>query len=83
MYGGDYTRKKNLVDFGFRLPSAFDNRPLKFDEFEKKNEQVIFISATPGDYELSKTDGVFVEQVIRPTGLPDPEIEVKPVSTQV
>ena len=83
MYGGDYTRKKNLVDFGFRLPSAFDNRPLKFDEFEKKNKQVIFISATPGDYELSKTDGVFVEQVIRPTGLPDPEIEVKPVSTQV
>jgi len=83
MYGGDYTRKKNLVDFGFRLPSAFDNRPLKFDEFEKKNKQVIFISATPGDYELSKNDGVFVEQVIRPTGLPDPEIEVKPVSTQV
>lgn len=83
MYGGDYTRKKNLVDYGFRLPSAFDNRPLKFDEFEKKNKQVIFISATPGDYELSKTNGVFVEQVIRPTGLPDPEIEVKPVSTQV
>ena len=83
MYGGDYTRKKNLVDYGFRLPSAFDNRPLKFNEFENKNKQVIFISATPGDYELSKTDGVFVEQVIRPTGLPDPEIEVKPVSTQV
>ncbi|NQV18898.1 MAG: excinuclease ABC subunit UvrB [Armatimonadetes bacterium] len=83
MYGGDYTRKKNLVDFGFRLPSAFDNRPLKFHEFENKNKQVIFISATPGDYELSKSDGVFVEQVIRPTGLPDPEIEVKPVSTQV
>ncbi len=83
MYGGDYTRKKNLVDYGFRLPSAFDNRPLKFHEFEEKNKQVIFISATPGDYELSKTDGVFIEQVIRPTGLPDPEIEVKPVSTQV
>ena len=83
MYGGDYTRKKNLVDFGFRLPSAFDNRPLKFDEFENKINHVIFISATPAEYELSKTEGVFVEQVIRPTGLIDPEIEVKPVSTQV
>ncbi len=83
MYGGDYTRKKNLVDYGFRLPSAFDNRPLKFPEFEAKINRVIFISATPGDYELSKTNGVFVEQVIRPTGLVDPEIVIKPVSSQV
>ncbi len=83
MYGGDYTRKKNLVDYGFRLPSAFDNRPLKFHEFENKINQIIYISATPGDYELSKTDGVFIEQVIRPTGLLDPEIEIKPVSSQV
>ncbi|MCF7792962.1 MAG: excinuclease ABC subunit UvrB [Candidatus Cloacimonetes bacterium] len=83
MYGGDYTRKKNLVDFGFRLPSAFDNRPLKFHEFEAKQNQVIFVSATPADYELQKSDGVFVEQVIRPTGLLDPEIEVKPVQNQV
>ncbi len=83
MYGGDYTRKKNLVDYGFRLPSAFDNRPLKFHEFEKKINQVIFVSATPGPYELNKTSGVFVEQVIRPTGLLDPEIEIKPVDSQV
>ncbi|MBC8416482.1 MAG: excinuclease ABC subunit UvrB [Candidatus Cloacimonetes bacterium] len=83
MYGGDFTRKKNLVDYGFRLPSAFDNRPLKFHEFEKKINQIIYISATPGDYELSKTEGVFIEQVIRPTGLLDPEIEIKPVSSQV
>ena len=83
MYGGDYTRKKNLVDFGFRLPSAFDNRPLKFHEFEAKQNQVIFLSATPGNYELEKTEGVFVEQVIRPTGLLDPVIEIKPVTTQV
>ena len=83
MYGGDYTRKKNLVEYGFRLPSAFDNRPLKFDEFEKKVNQVIFLSATPSNYELSKTNGVFVEQVIRPTGLLDPEIELKPINTQV
>ena len=83
MYGGDYTRKKNLVDYGFRLPSAFDNRPLKFHEFEAKQNQVIFASATPADYELEKSAGVFVEQVIRPTGLLDPEIEVKPVESQV
>ena len=83
MYGGDFTRKKNLVDFGFRLPSAFDNRPLKFPEFEKKINQTMFISATPGNYELGKTDGVFTEQVIRPTGLLDPVIEIKPVGTQV
>jgi len=83
MYGGDYTRKKNLVDYGFRLPSAFDNRPLQFDEFEKKINQVIFLSATPANYELEKTDGVIVEQVIRPTGLTDPIIEIKPIDTQV
>lgn len=83
MYGGDYTRKKNLVDYGFRLPSAFDNRPLKFQEFEAKQNQVIFVSATPAEYELEKCQGVFVEQVIRPTGLLDPEIEVKPVQNQV
>ena len=83
MYGGDYTRKKNLVNYGFRLPSAFANRPLKFEEFEKKINQVIFISATPSNYEMEHTNGVFVEQVIRPTGLLDPEIEVRQVSTQV
>ncbi|MDP8204282.1 MAG: excinuclease ABC subunit UvrB [Candidatus Tenebribacter mawsonii] len=83
MFGGDYTRKKNLIDFGFRLPSAFDNRPLKFDEFENKINQVIFLSATPAAYELEKTDGVIVEQVIRPTGLIDPIIEIKPIDTQV
>ncbi|HPR18393.1 MAG TPA: excinuclease ABC subunit UvrB [Candidatus Cloacimonadota bacterium] len=83
MYGGDYTRKKNLVDYGFRLPSAFDNRPLKFPEFEAKQNRVIFVSATPADYELQKSEGIFVEQIIRPTGLLDPEIEVKPVNTQV
>jgi excinuclease ABC subunit B len=83
MYGGDYTRKKNLVEYGFRLPSAFDNRPLKFHEFEAKQNQVIYASATPADYELEKCQGVFVEQVIRPTGLLDPIIEVKPVESQV
>jgi excinuclease ABC subunit B len=83
MFGGDYTRKKNLIDYGFRLPSAFDNRPLKFEEFEKKINQVIFLSATPADYELEKTEGVIVEQVIRPTGLTDPIIEIKPIETQV
>lgn len=83
MYGGDYTRKKNLVEYGFRLPSAFDNRPLKFNEFEKKINQLVFVSATPSKYEMEKTDGVFVEQIIRPTGLLDPEIEIKPVDTQV
>jgi len=83
MYGGDYTRKKNLVEYGFRLPSAYDNRPLKFEEFENKIPQVIYVSATPGDYELEKTHGVFVEQVIRPTGLVDPEILVRPIATQV
>ncbi len=83
MYGGDLSRKKNLVEYGFRLPSAYDNRPLTFEEFEEHIKQIIFVSATPGEYELNKTDGVFVEQVIRPTGLPDPQIEVKPVASQV
>jgi len=83
MYAGDYSRKKNLVEYGFRLPSAFDNRPLRFEEFEQHMKQVIFVSATPGDWELSLTQGEIVEQVIRPTGLLDPEIEVKPASTQV
>ncbi|MBM4400170.1 MAG: excinuclease ABC subunit UvrB, partial [Candidatus Cloacimonetes bacterium] len=83
MYGGDYTRKKNLVEYGFRLPSAFDNRPLRFDEFEKYLQKVIFVSATPADYELSLTHGEIVEQIIRPTGLIDPEIEIKPIKYQV
>jgi excinuclease ABC subunit B len=83
MYGGDFTRKKNLVEYGFRLPSAYDNRPLKFEEFESHYPQVVFVSATPGDYELEKTKGVFVEQIIRPTGLVDPYIEVRPIATQV
>jgi len=83
MYGGDRSRKENLVEFGFRLPAAMDNRPLKFDEFEEIQNQVIFVSATPADYELQKTEGVFVEQVIRPTGLLDPEIEVRPSINQI
>ncbi len=83
MFGGDFTRKKNLVDYGFRLPSAYDNRPLRFNEFENHINQVIYVSATPGKFEMEKTEGVFVEQVIRPTGLLDPEIEIKPVATQV
>ncbi|MBN2829895.1 MAG: excinuclease ABC subunit UvrB [Candidatus Cloacimonetes bacterium] len=83
MYAGDYSRKRNLVDYGFRLPSAFDNRPLKFDEFERHLHQVIYMSATPGDYELEKTKGEIVEQVIRPTGLVDPMVEIRPVDTQV
>jgi len=83
MYGGDYTRKKNLVEYGFRLPSAFDNRPLRFDEFEHFLRCVIFVSATPADYELSLTQGEIVEQVVRPTGLLDPEIEIKPIKHQV
>ena len=83
MYGGDYTRKKNLVDYGFRLPSAFDNRPLRFEEFESYMRSVIFVSATPADYELELTQGEIVEQVIRPTGLLDPEIEIKPIRNQV
>ncbi|PIB32441.1 excinuclease ABC subunit B [Gaetbulibacter sp. 5U11] len=83
MYGGDRSRKENLVDYGFRLPAAMDNRPLKFEEFEALQNQVIYVSATPADYELQKTDGLYVEQVIRPTGLLDPIIEVRPSLNQI
>ncbi len=83
MYNGDRMRKQTLVDYGFRLPSALDNRPLKFDEFESKINQAIYVSATPGDYELEKTNGKFVEQIIRPTGLLDPTIEVKQTLGQI
>lgn len=83
MYGGDRSRKVNLVDYGFRLPAAMDNRPLKFEEFEAIQNQIIYVSATPADYELQKTDGVYVEQVIRPTGLLDPIIEVRPSLNQI
>jgi len=83
MYGGDRSRKVNLVDYGFRLPAAMDNRPLKFEEFEALQNQVIYVSATPADYEMQKTDGVFIEQVIRPTGLLDPIIEVRPSLNQI
>ncbi len=82
MYKGDYTRKKNLVDYGFRLPCAFDNRPLKFREFETYMNQVVFVSATPGDYEVEKSQQ-FVEQIIRPTGLVDPSIEIRPIKNQI
>ncbi len=83
MYGGDRSRKENLVEYGFRLPAAMDNRPLKFEEFEMLQNQVIYISATPAEYELEKSGGVVVEQLIRPTGLLDPVIEVRPVENQV
>lgn len=83
MYGGDRSRKENLVEYGFRLPAAMDNRPLKFDEFEQLQNQVVYVSATPADYELQKSGGVFVEQVIRPTGLLDPIIEVRPSQNQI
>ncbi len=83
MFRGDRSRKETLVDFGFRLPSAVDNRPLKFSEFEQMVQQVVYVSATPAEYELSKSQGVVVEQIIRPTGLMDPEVEVRPVSNQV
>lgn len=83
MYGGDRSRKQTLVEYGFRLPSALDNRPLKFDEFEALTGQTIYVSATPADYELQKTEGVYVEQLIRPTGLLDPIIEVRPCKNQV
>jgi excinuclease ABC subunit B len=83
MYGGDRSRKENLVEYGFRLPAAMDNRPLKFDEFEAMQNQVIYVSATPADYELQKCDGVYVEQVIRPTGLLDPVIEIRPSLNQI
>src|SRR5882724_6511363 len=83
MYKGDRSRKETLVDFGFRLPSALDNRPLRFDEWEARSPQTVFVSATPAEYELGQAQGVIVEQIIRPTGLLDPEIEVRPVATQV
>lgn len=83
MYGGDVSRKTNLVNYGFRLPAALDNRPLKFDEFESLTPQTIYVSATPADYELARSEGVVVEQVIRPTGLLDPEIEVRPTLNQI
>ncbi|GIM55284.1 excinuclease ABC subunit UvrB [Capnocytophaga cynodegmi] len=83
MYGGDRSRKENLVEYGFRLPAALDNRPLKFEEFESLQNQVIYVSATPADYELQKTQGVYVEQIIRPTGLLDPEIEIRPSENQI
>jgi len=83
MYGGDRSRKENLVEYGFRLPAAMDNRPLKFDEYVSMQNQVIYISATPADYELEKSGGVYVEQIIRPTGLLDPPIEVRPSLNQI
>ena len=83
MYGGDRSRKENLVEYGFRLPAAMDNRPLKFEEFEGLQNQVLYVSATPADYELQKTEGVFVEQIIRPTGLLDPVIEIRPSLNQI
>src|ERR1700726_264262 len=83
MYHGDRSRKQTLVDFGFRMPSALDNRPLAFEEFEHRTNQVIYVSATPGPYELTRSAGVVVEQVIRPTGLVDPQVEVRPVKGQV
>lgn len=83
MYGGDRSRKENLVEYGFRLPAAMDNRPLKYEEFEQLQRQVIYVSATPSDYELEQTEGVYVEQVIRPTGLLDPLIEVRPSLNQI
>lgn len=83
MYGGDRSRKENLVEYGFRLPAAMDNRPLKFEEFEGMQNQVIYVSATPADYELEKSEGVYVEQIIRPTGLLDPIIEVRPSLNQI
>ena len=83
MYGGDRSRKENLVEYGFRLPAAMDNRPLKYEEFEYVQNQVIYVSATPSDYELEKTEGVFVEQIIRPTGLLEPVLEVRPSNNQI
>jgi excinuclease ABC subunit B len=83
MYGGDRSRKENLVEYGFRLPAAMDNRPLKFEEFEAMQNQVVFVSATPADYEMQKSEGIYVEQVIRPTGLLDPIIEVRPSKNQI
>ena len=83
MYGGDRSRKENLVEYGFRLPAAMDNRPLKFEEFEALQNQVLYVSATPADYELQKSEGIYVEQVIRPTGLLDPIIEIRPSVNQI
>ncbi|WP_294271728.1 excinuclease ABC subunit UvrB [uncultured Chryseobacterium sp.] len=83
MYGGDRSRKESLVEYGFRLPAAMDNRPLKFEEFESMQNQVIYVSATPADYELEKTGGTYVEQIIRPTGLLDPVIEIRPTANQI
>ncbi len=83
MYGGDRSRKENLVEYGFRLPAAMDNRPLKFEEFESLQNQVMYVSATPADYEMQKTEGVYIEQIIRPTGLLDPLIEVRPSKNQI
>jgi excinuclease ABC subunit B len=83
MFGGDRSRKKNLVEHGFRLPAAMDNRPLKFEEFEMINHQTIYVSATPADYELEKSEGIIAEQVIRPTGLLDPVIDVRPSKNQI
>lgn len=83
MYGGDRSRKQNLVEYGFRLPAAMDNRPLKFDEWEKITSQTIFMSATPADYELERSEGIVVEQVVRPTGLLDPPIEIRPSANQI
>ena len=83
MYGGDRSRKENLVEYGFRLPAAMDNRPLKFEEFEMLQNQIIYVSATPSDYELQRSEGIVVEQIIRPTGLLDPIIEVKPTTNQI
>ncbi|WP_263415655.1 excinuclease ABC subunit UvrB [Terriglobus albidus] len=83
MWHGDRSRKQNLVDYGFRLPSARDNRPLRFEEFEERTGQIIYVSATPGPYELTKAEGVVVEQIIRPTGLIDPEVEIRPVKGQI
>ena len=83
MYRGDRARKETLVNYGFRLPSALDNRPLRFDEFERKMRRSVFVSATPADYELEKSGGEVVEQVVRPTGLVDPQVEVRPATTQV
>src|SRR5580700_7183641 len=83
MYAGDRSRKETVVEYGFRMPSALDNRPLTFEEFEHRTNQAVYVSATPGPYELTKSGGVVIEQVIRPTGLVDPEVEVRPVKGQV
>ena len=83
MWHGDRSRKQNLVDYGFRLPSAMDNRPLKFDEFETRTHQIVYVSATPGPYELTKSSGVVIEQIIRPTGLLDPPVEIRPIKGQI